>query len=74
VGLLAGQNDGFPNGRRLGDDVVDIALGVVAGVLNPEFNVAPNNQLSDTMVANDKRFLGSFPYLAPPTDGVSPGS
>lgn len=26
LGLLAGEADGFPNGRRLGDDVVDISL------------------------------------------------
>lgn len=71
LGLLAGQQDGFPNGRRLGDDVVDIALRVVAGALDPKFNVAPNNQLGDTVVKNDKPFLASFPYLAPPTDGVT---
>ncbi len=71
LGLLAGQQDGFPNGRRLGDDVVDIALRVVAGALDPKFNVAPNNQLGDTVVKNDKPFLANFPYLAPPTDGVT---
>jgi len=71
LGLLAGQQDGFPNGRRLGDDVVDIALRVVAGALDPKFNVAPNNQLGDTVVKNDKPFLASFPYVAPPTDGVN---
>jgi len=71
LGLLAGQQDGFPNGRRLGDDVVDIALRVVAGALDPKFNVAPNNQLGDTVVKNDKAFLASFPYVAPPTDGVN---
>ncbi|HEV8583172.1 MAG TPA: DUF4331 domain-containing protein [Thermoanaerobaculia bacterium] len=71
LGLLAGQNDGFPNGRRLGDDVVDIALRVVAGVLDPKFNVSPNNELGDTVVKNDEPFLASFPYLAPPHDGVN---
>ena len=71
LGLLAGQNDGFPNGRRLGDDVVDIALRVVAGALDPKFNVSPNNELGDTVVKNDKPFLASFPYVAPPQDGVS---
>jgi Domain of unknown function (DUF4331) len=71
LGLLAGQNDGFPNGRRLGDDVVDIALRVVAGVLDKKFNVSPNNELGDTVVKNDNPFLASFPYLAPPQDGVN---
>jgi hypothetical protein len=74
LAVLAGQNDGFPNGRRLGDDVVDIALRVVAGALDPKFNVAPNNQLGDTVVANDRPFLPAFPYLAPPTDGVNAGN
>ena len=71
LGVLAGQTDGFPNGRRLGDDVVDIALRVVAGVLDNSFNVSPNNELGDTVVKNDKPFLPSFPYLAPPQDGVN---
>ncbi len=71
LGLLAGQNDGFPNGRRPGDDIVDIALRVVAGVLDAKYNVSPNNELGDTVVKNDKPFLTSFPYLAPPFDGVN---
>ena len=33
LGVLGGQNDGFPNGRRLADDVVDIELQAVAGIL-----------------------------------------
>ena len=52
---------GFPNGRRLADDVVDIELRVVAGVLVPGFNVTPNNQLGDGVDANDVPFLPSFP-------------
>ena len=45
LGLLAGQNDGFPNGRRLGDDVVDIELRALAGgtPFTPAFNHSPNN-------------------------------
>jgi uncharacterized protein DUF4331 len=74
LGVLAGQNDGFPNGRRLGDDVVDLVPRVVAGVLDPKYNVAPNNQLGDTVVANEKPFLASFPYVASPHDGVSGNS
>ncbi|MFN7975836.1 MAG: DUF4331 domain-containing protein [Acidobacteriota bacterium] len=71
LGVLAGQNDGFPNGRRLGDDVVDIALRVVAGALQKDFNVSPNNELGDTVTRNDKPFMKSFPYLAAPQDGVN---
>ena len=35
-GVLAGDTAGFPNGRRLGDDVVDIELRVIGGFLLPE--------------------------------------
>jgi uncharacterized protein DUF4331/flagellar hook capping protein FlgD len=67
-GVIAGDAAGFPNGRRLIDDVVDVALRVVAGgyVLTPTFNVAPNNQLGDGIDANDMPFLPQFPYAALP--------
>jgi len=70
-GVIAGDAAGFPNGRRLADDVVDIALRVVAGgyVLTPDFNVSPNNKLGDGIDANDRPFLPSFPYVAPPHQG-----
>ncbi|HEY3216753.1 MAG TPA: DUF4331 family protein [Candidatus Eisenbacteria bacterium] len=70
LGLLAGDVAGFPNGRRLGDDVVDIAERVVAGAtpFTPPFDVAPNNRLGDGVDANDRPFLPYFPYLAPPHD------
>jgi hypothetical protein len=67
-GVLAGDNAGFPNGRRLADDVVDIALRVTAGVLVPGFGGAPNNRLGDGVDANDRPFLPYFPYLALPHD------
>ena len=66
LGVLAGDLAGFPNGRRLADDVVDIELRVVAGVLVNGFNIAPNNQLGDGIDANDMPFLPYFPYVAPP--------
>lgn len=69
-GLLGGDTAGFPNGRRLIDDVVDIAERVVAGAtpFTPRFNVAPNNQLGDGVDFNDRPFLPSFPYVALPHD------
>jgi flagellar basal body-associated protein FliL len=69
LGVLAGDNAGFPNGRRLTDDVVDIALRAVAGgtPFTPDFNVAPNNALADGVTANDKALLDTFPYVAFPT-------
>ena len=73
LGLLAGQNDGFPNGRRLVDDVTDIELRALAGgtPFTADFNISPNNALTDGVNANDVVFGGSFPYLAPPHQGYS---
>ncbi|MCA1567601.1 MAG: DUF4331 domain-containing protein [Acidobacteria bacterium] len=70
LGVLGGDNAGFPNGRRVGDDVVDIELRVLAGVLAfASFNVAPNNLLGDGVNQNDVPFLTVFPYLATPRSG-----
>jgi hypothetical protein len=69
LGAIANDLGGFPNGRRLGDDVVDIALRVVAGVLVEGFNKAPNNALTDGVDANDETFLSTFPYVALPHQG-----
>ncbi|MEA3214188.1 MAG: hypothetical protein QOJ19_344 [Acidimicrobiia bacterium] len=71
LGLLAGDNDGFPNGRRLVDDVVDIELRALAGgtPFTPEFNKAPNNILTDGVDRSDVPFLSNFPYVAPPIQG-----
>ncbi|CAN5684809.1 DUF4331 domain-containing protein [soil metagenome] len=72
LGLLAGQPDGFPNGRRVGDDVIDLALRAVAGgtPLTPDFNKAPNNALGDGVDSNDRPYLEDFPYLATPHQGT----
>jgi hypothetical protein len=69
LGVIGGDNGGFPNGRRLADDVVDIELRVVAGVLVSGFNKSPNNALTDGVDANDKAFLSTFPYVALPWQG-----
>ena len=63
-GVIGGDTAGFPNGRRLGDDVVDIELQVVAGILKG--NAVP---LGDGVDQNDKPFLAGFPYLAAPDSG-----
>jgi hypothetical protein len=70
LGVLRGDNAGFPNGRRPADDVVDIELQALAGgtPLTPGFNKAPNNQLGDGVDANDVPLRNSFPYLADPQD------
>jgi Domain of unknown function (DUF4331) len=63
-GFIAGDNAGFPDGRRLADDVTDISLRVVAGFLKGN-KVA----LGDGVDQNDVPFLDSFPYVAPPHAG-----
>ena len=77
IGLLAGDADGFPNGRRLVDDIVDIEERAVGGVLASAFGLpAPNGTnaalvplLGDGVNANDRPFLPSFPYVATPGSG-----
>jgi hypothetical protein len=65
LGLIGGDPAGYPNGRRLFDDAVDITLRVVVGgVLQPKFNVFPNNALGDGVNVNDVPFREQFPYLA----------
>ena len=88
LGVLGGQLDGFPNGRRLADDVVDIELQVVAGILcqpgGPLAGPTPcraskvNTGLGDGVNANDLPFQAAFPYVANPRppygDGATPPS
>ena len=76
LGLLGGDACGFPNGRRLEDDVTDIELLAVAGAAYPvltddNFNFSPSliGVLSDSVDHNDKPFTTTFPYLASPHQG-----
>ena len=71
LGLLGGDIAGFPNGRRVGDDVTDIALRAVAGgtPFTSDTNKAPNNELGDGVDRNDVPYLPGFPYVAPPHSG-----
>ncbi|CAN5711788.1 DUF4331 domain-containing protein [soil metagenome] len=78
LGVIAGDLGGYPNGRRVGDDVVDITLRVAAGILLPgnscaggtaNCNQAPNNQLGDGVTQNDKPYRTTFPYLGSPWSG-----
>jgi Domain of unknown function (DUF4331) len=64
LGLIAGDPAGFPNGRRLTDDVVDVVERVaIGGILVPGFNVAPNNLLGDGVNAPDVPPQETFPYV-----------
>ena len=70
LGLIAGDGAGYPNGRRLTDDVVDIAARVVAGgILNPKFAKAPNTRIGDGVNAPDLAPQETFPYVHFAYDG-----
>ena len=66
MGVLAGDNAGFPNGRRLGDDVVDIEEQAVAGFLQGK-----KVPLGDGVNRNDVAYLKHFPYAATPHGGYA---
>jgi hypothetical protein len=75
-GTLTLSNDGcdpagFPNGRRPGDDAVDIALRVAMGYLLPLAS-APSGQLgfTDATLQEDAQFDAAFPYLLTPKPGA----
>lgn len=71
LGVLGGDLAGFPNGRRLSDDIIDIALRVTEGVLLPNHSSAADT-LGDGVNANDVPFLNSFPYVGYPHSGSDP--
>lgn len=83
LGALGGDNAGFPNGRRPGDDVVDIELRVAMGALCHAFPGAfgcgpadaPSGNLpfTDGAYIDSTFFDGTFPYLRTPLRG-SPNS
>ena len=66
LGVLAGDLAGFPNGRRLEDDVIDIAERAVAGKLKGN---ARADALGDGVDGNDVPHMTSFPYEADPPSG-----
>ncbi len=74
LGLLGGDIGGFPNGRRIGDDVVDIEIRAALGgtPFTPAFNVAPNNSVGDGVAFNFEGYLTRFPYLQTPNPGNTP--
>ena len=83
LGVLAGDFAGFPNGRRLEDDVTDIDLrafacgyGPIVGPLieglgqcDGDANRSPNNLLGDGVDTNDRPFKVNFPYVGEPHQG-----
>ena len=76
LGLLGGDPAGFPNGRRVFDDVVSVELRAVAGVTYPLIDAsytpdAAAGELTDGLTPSSvrRRYLGHFPYLGIPYDG-----
>src|SRR5262249_5632704 len=65
LGVLGGDLQGFPNGRRLTDDVVDIELQALEGAAQTGKLVGAL-AAGDAVNANDHRFGKSFPYVALP--------
>ena len=77
-GLLGGDPAGFPNGRRIADNVVAIELRAIAGVtyplIDPKFNPdAAAGLLTDGLTAASVSAspLGQFPYLGVPYGGFN---
>jgi hypothetical protein len=64
LGVIGGDLAGYPNGRRLEDDVIDIDERVVAGEL-----IGHKLPLGDGVDANDVQNLTTFPYVAAPFSG-----
>ena len=83
LGAIDGDFAGFPNGRRLEDDVTDIALRAVAGGYGSTLqgalaplginlpNFAPGNVLGDGVDKDDKPCLTAFPYVGTPHSGYN---
>ncbi len=71
LGLLGGDPAGFPNGRRVSDDVVDITTRVVIGILAGDgFNGFPHNRVGDGVNKNDVPYRETFPYVGLAHSGV----
>jgi hypothetical protein len=71
LGALGGDLKGFPDGRRLADDVVDIEVRVAEGALLPNPNPVATG-FSDGVDTNNAVFRTTFPYVALPNmDGVN---
>jgi Domain of unknown function (DUF4331) len=85
LGVLGGDFAGFPNGRRLEDDVTDIEVRALMcgygptvgplieslGFCGGNANRSPNNMLGDGVDANDRPFQTSFPYVPVPHQGYA---
>ena len=74
LGVLGGDLAGFPNGRRVADDVVTIEIRAVAGLTIPlvDSSFTPDaaaNGVTQGLTPAPDRYLNTFPYLGTPKDG-----
>ena len=76
LGVVGGDLAGYPNGRRVFDDVVSIELKAVAGatipLVDPSYTVDPvvtNPAFSSNLTPGAGRYQDNFPYLGSPHDG-----
>jgi len=77
LGVIAGDAAGYPNGRRLGDDVIDITLRVAMGALcyaglgvcDPSDAVVGNVPFTDGAPVNASYFDATWPYIQTPWAG-----
>ncbi|RSM79518.1 DUF4331 domain-containing protein [Kibdelosporangium aridum] len=69
LGVLGGDNQGFPNGRRLTDDVIDIAIQAMEGAAQSG-NLVQALAAGDKVDANDVAFEQRFPYVAVPSNAA----
>jgi hypothetical protein len=76
LGLVGGDAAGFPNGRRLADNVVAIELRAVAGALIPLVDKsfrpdAAASQLTDGTSNTNPPYSSRFPYVGTPASGYA---
>jgi len=82
LGLIGGDPAGFPNGRRVFDDVATIELRAVAGATLPlvdpsykpdaaagEISMGLTSGPTDLTAMGTENYLSSFPYLGVPHSG-----
>ncbi len=79
LGILGGDLAGFPNGRRVFDDIVNVELRAIAGLTYPL--VAPSytpdaaaSAVTQGVTPGPDRYQDTFPYLGTPHDGFSTGT
>ena len=76
LGLLGGDAAGFPNGRRVFDDIVNVELRAIAGLtiplVDPSYTPdAAASQVTQGLTPGPDRYQSTFPYLGTPHDGYS---